>query len=226
MKVEIIQEAGYEAALLGMGLSYGKTSGEYYEDICEGRFYHYEKIRLSEEFISPIEEHVSLFESLEAKAKTLAHKQGGHNKFTEAIMVWIDVTAPLYWWKQADTYRMSTKQSASTMHTIMKRELTLDDFEIPEDLSYTEDVGSLSNFIMRINEYLKCENFNAVNALLPQSFLQRRIWCMSYKTLQNIISQRRTHKLSEWKLFCAEILKQAEHPEFLINKEQEEKSNE
>lgn len=203
MKVEIIQEAGYEAALLGLGFSFGKTSDIDVYDFTEDG---------------------TVINEMDERAKKLAHKQGGHNKFLESMMVWIDVKAPLYWWKQADTYRMSTKQSESTMHTLMKRELTLDDFEIPEDLA--ETVDSLSISIKRINEYLKCKNFNAVNALLPQSFLQRRIWCMSYKTLQNIIIQRKTHKLSEWKLFCAEVLKQAEHPEFLINKEQEDDSNE
>lgn len=212
MKVKIIQEAGYEAALLGMGLSFGKTSGV---ELCALNKEHSEMSYHGEN---------STLDSLHKIAKTLAHKQGGHNKSVEAIMVWIDVTAPLYWWKQADTYRMSTKQSESTMHTLMKRELTLDDFEIPEDLA--ETVDSLSISIKRINEYLKCKNFNAVNALLPQSFLQRRIWCMSYKTLQNIYIQRKTHKLFEWKLFCAEVLEQAEHPEFLINKEQEDNSNE
>jgi hypothetical protein len=58
-----------------------------------------------------------------------AFKQGGENKFLESIIIWLDVTAPRFWWQEADTYRISTKQSESTMHTLCKTELTEDDFE-------------------------------------------------------------------------------------------------
>ena len=79
MKVEILKEAGYDEALLGLSLSYGTT-----------------------------------IERAEEVAKKIASKNGGHNKFLESIIMWIDVTAPRYWWSQMDTYRMMTKQSQST----------------------------------------------------------------------------------------------------------------
>lgn len=192
MKVEIIQEAGYEAALLGLGLSFGKTSEI---DVFD--------------FI--IEE--TIINEMDERAKKLAHKQEGHNKFTETMMVWIDVKAPLYWWKQADTYRMSTKQSESTMHTVMKNILTLANFS---EVKYPE---YFERHIKYINTLIEDKEFDEVIKNLPDSFLQRLIWCMSYKTLQNIISQRKNHKLKEWKTFCDEVLRQAQHPEFLKREE-------
>lgn len=199
MKVSIIQEAGYEAALLGLGLSYGKTSNISFEKM---KYEHAEKAFHGNESCS-------IISGLYKVATKLAHKQGGHNKFLESIMVWVDVTAPLYWWKQADTYRTSTKQSESTMHTIMKRKLGVDDFE-----GYI--VINMNDTVENINKLISKKDFDAVNALLPQSFLQRRIWCMSYKTLQNIFIQRNSHKLKEWHYFCDEVIKQSQHPEFLI----------
>jgi len=64
-------------------------------------------------------------------APNLAHKQGGHNKFLESIMIWIDTDFPRDLWSEADTYRISTKQSESTMHTLSKRHLTQEDFDKP-----------------------------------------------------------------------------------------------
>ena len=60
-------------------------------------------------------------ENMPDVAKKLCNKSGGHNKFLESIIIWLDVTAPRYWWQDADTYRLSTKQSQSTNHTILKR---------------------------------------------------------------------------------------------------------
>ncbi len=72
-------------------------------------------------------------------AKRLAPKDGGHNKFLESIYLWLDITAPRYWWQEADTYRLSTKQSESTMHTILRRDLEQSDFEyvIDDFMLYT-----------------------------------------------------------------------------------------
>ena len=113
MKVEFIGEAGHVAAFLGMGLSYGLTSDKTIDDIeCDG-------VRKAENTLN----------KLSASAHKLAGLDGGHNKFLESIVVWIDITAPRYFWSQFDTYRVGTsKQSESTMHTIMKRHLTKDDF--------------------------------------------------------------------------------------------------
>lgn len=138
-------------------------------------------------------------------APKLAHKGSGHGKFLESILVWLDVTAPRYWWMQADTYRMSTKQSESTMHTICKRPLTQMDFAktLPE------------GWLETINGLIELKRLDLVKMVLPESFLQRRIWCVSYKTLQNIVAQRNAHKLLEWRDFCDAVIDGVEYPEFI-----------
>lgn len=147
-------------------------------------------------------------ETLDPLMRSLAFKQGGHNKFLESIIVWIDVSAPRYWWAQADTYRLSTKQSESTMHTLMRQPLEQENFE-----------GGIDVFILKIlNEAIKRKDFAWAKRHLPEGFIQRRVWCVSYKTLQNIISQRKTHKLPEWQFFIAEILAQCSCPDFLEQK--------
>ena len=126
----------------------------------------------------------------------------------ESMIVWLDVRAPRFFWQGADTYRISTKQSESTMHTIMRRELTQDDFQ--------DGVDSI--VLGRVNDFIRAKDFQAVKRHLPESFLQRRVWCMSYKTLQNIWYQRHDHKLPEWKEFLDQIVEQLAHPEYVVNK--------
>ena len=155
-------------------------------------------------------------------AKSLAHKQGGHNKFLESIQLWIDVDAPRDWWQNADTYRLSTKQSESTMHTITKRLLNQDDFE--NDIyactlvCLNYDIALYQRSVE--NELKDSLSFNIKNNL-PEGFLQRRIWNMSYKCLQNIYNQRKNHKLPQWHRFLDTVLSQIEHPEFIIKPEKE-----
>jgi hypothetical protein len=171
MYVKILNESGYDEAMLGLSLSYG----------------------------APIE-------AAQTRAKLLAFKQGGHNKFLEAIMLWLEIQAPRYWWVQADTYRLCTKQSESTMHTIMKRELAFSDFQDGID----------SRILCVLNEAITNKEFTWVKHHLPEGFLQKRVWCLSYKALQNIIQQRKTHKLAEWHSFIISVLNQADYPEFLM----------
>uniref|UniRef100_A0A6H1ZN30 Uncharacterized protein n=1 Tax=viral metagenome TaxID=1070528 RepID=A0A6H1ZN30_9ZZZZ len=125
-------------------------------------------------------------------AKKLARRNGGHNKFLESIVVWLDITAPRYFWQQFDSYRVGiTKQSESTMHTLLKRELMLEDFEAIDPV-----------ILKRVNMYIEKKNLEMAKKLLPESFLQRRIVCTNYKTLYTMYMQRRKHKLSEWRRFC------------------------
>ncbi len=142
----------------------------------------------------------------------------GEGKFLEQIMLWIDVTAPRFWWSEADTYRVGTcKQSESTMHTITKKILTQDNFE---DYIFEETLNGLNDLIDRYkietNKDLKKELFRKIKNNLPEGFLQRRIWMFSYKTLQNIYIQRYNHLLPQWKYFCDTLLAQIEHPEFIM----------
>lgn len=134
---------------------------------------------------------------------TLSHKDGGHNKFLESIIVWIDITAPRYWWQQFDTYRVGvTKQSQSTMHTLKGHTFTRDDFEtyVPAEI------------IDLLNRY---KDEPELKGMLPEAFLQRRIVCTNYKTLRNIFKQRRSHRLVEWNIFISQMFANLEHNEYL-----------
>ena len=140
-----------------------------------------------------------------AVADKLKDKYAGHNKFLESIVVWVDVNAPRYWWSQADTYRLTTKQSESTMHTIMRKPFSEEDFE----------GGMHPDIINILNQEREDKDFEAVKRYLPESFLQRRVWVMNYMVLKNIINQRSTHKLREWHYFIDEMVNQAEQKELL-----------
>jgi len=133
-------------------------------------------------------------DNMQKVALKLGKADGGHNKFLESIVVWLDITAPRFFWSEFDTYRVGvTKQSESTMHTIQKETITQDCFEYPITEDYVEMLNEMLNIGVKI-EQLK-------NAL-PDGFLQRRIVTTNYKTLRNIIKQRENHRLPQWKEFC------------------------
>ena len=145
---------------------------------------------------------------------TLASKDGGHNKFLESIIMWVDVTAPRYWWSEADTYRLSSKQSSSTMHTIGRRYLEQSDFAMPIDDTYLMKINEL---VAQYGSTKTIEPLVQLKNMLPEGFLQRRVWCMSYKTMRNIIHQRHDHRLPQWREFCHFIGENAEHKELLLS---------
>lgn len=181
-----MKESGYEEALFGIGLSYGLVSGY---ATPEEAMRHDEWSRLCE------------------LAPKLASRGGGHDKFLRQIGVVLDITAPLYWWKQMDTYKVGTvAQSESTMHTLLKKPVTKDCFES----------GQVPDFYVNFLEDLRQDgDFAKLNACLPQSWLQRRIWTGNYAVLKNIILQRENHKLPEWKFFFDALLPTLSHPELL-----------
>lgn len=149
------------------------------------------------------------------RAAILAHKQGGHNKFLESIVLWVDIEAPRGWWQEFDTYRVGvTKNSESTMHTLSKRPPEITDFEEGTPLE------SIIAFQEAWSSHRK--DVLTLKMALPEGFLQRRVVCMNYKTLQNIVYQRESHRLRLWKTFCARILEQIEHPEYIVAPEEEE----
>jgi hypothetical protein len=139
--------------------------------------------------------------------KKLAPMGNGHSKFMEFIAVWLDITAPRYWWQQMATYRIGNSWlSESTMYTITKRLLNQEDFEYPVTI---EILHSLNNLIEN-------GNLEEVKNNLPEGFLQRRIMVTNYKALKNIYDQRKNHKLKEWHIFLDSVLEQLEHPEFIL----------
>ncbi len=134
-----------------------------------------------------------------------------HRKFMRMINAYFEIKAPLYWWKEFDTYKVATvTNSSSTMHTLHKRDLTLDDFST--DKLFEESKLSLLSIINRIN-YCRVKYeatgdkiywYNMVQ-LLPSSYMQARVVMLNYETLRNIYYQRKSHKLDEWKKFCLVI---------------------
>ena len=171
IRIKVLDERGYESALLGLSLSYKQDP-----------------------------------DKMPEVARRLALKGGGHNKFLESIVLWLDITAPRYWWQQFDTYRVGvTKQSESTMHTMTTRPLTQGDFEHPIPAEH----------LAHLNQLIAGKDWQQVKWLLPESFLQRRIVCLNYMALQRMIRQRATHKLDEWPAFIDRVLEQVAHPDFL-----------
>lgn len=132
-------------------------------------------------------------------------------KFLRMIHVQLDITAPLYWWKECDTYKIATvSNSCSTMHKIHSRDLTLDDFSTDklteENKKLIENIISAINF-NRISFTKDKDMWYQMIQLLPSSYNQTRTLDLNYETLLNIYFQRRHHKLDEWKVLCNEIEK-------------------
>lgn len=146
--------------------------------------------------------------------RKLASAGPDHRKFMRMITVHMDIVAPLYWWKEFDTYKVGTvANSCSTMHTLMDRPLTLDDFShdmLPECSGAEE---SLLSTIRVINELMSTykaststedrkRTWYQVIQLLPASFNQRRTVMMSYEAARNMYHARKCHKLNEWHELC------------------------
>jgi hypothetical protein len=140
--------------------------------------------------------------------KTLAAAGNDHGKFMRMITVTCDIIAPLYWWKEFDTYKVGTvADSCSTMHKIADKEFALDDFS-REHLCY-ENTVLLGEIIYTLND--EREAFNETKdkyfwwqmiQLLPSSYNQRRTVQMNYAVLKNMYHARKNHKLDEWHTFC------------------------
>ena len=153
-----------------------------------------------------------------ALMKKLVKAGSDHAKFMRMINVTMDVTAPLYWWKEFDTYKVgTTANSCSTMHKIADKEFTLDDFS-HEHLTPAA-IATIRTVIERLNfarkEFLKGRKgseFGMPSAkeywwdmiqLLPSSYNQKRTVQLNYAVLRNMYHARRNHKLDEWRDFCA-----------------------
>ena len=148
-----------------------------------------------------------------ALMKNLRNAGTDHRKFMRMITVYLDITAPLYFWKEFDTYKVGTvANSCSTMHKIAEKEFTLDDFST-EHL-YPEVCEAFENTIIKfLNEARKTYNFLSdvpskkdawwqMIQLLPSSYNQKRTVMLNYEVLANIYPMRKNHKLDEWRDFC------------------------
>ena len=148
-----------------------------------------------------------------------------HAKFMRQIFISVDITAPIYWWKEMDTYKVgTTANSTSTMHKLISKPITIDDFEIDDyNESLIIDTGAETNGYIphwhlewHVDRTIECLEelrrayintkdsayWKELIRWLPESYLQTRTWTANYAILRNIYFQRQNHKLTEWHKFC------------------------
>ncbi len=152
---------------------------------------------------------------------TLRNAGTDHRKFMRMITIYLDITAPLYWWKEFDTYKIGTvANSCSTMHKIAAKEFTFDDFsheklinsacmEIQEQHIRISPIQALATTIECLNSYRDLylqtndkKYWWQLIQLLPSSYNQKRTVMLNYEVLANIYKSRRHHKLDEWHTLC------------------------
>ena len=146
-----------------------------------------------------------------ALMKKLIKAGTDHRKFLRMITVWCDIIAPLYWWKEFDTYKEGTvANSCSTMHCIADKEFTVDDFSC----EYLKEINFDTAVLLYVLNMLRKLYFQAKNTdtkqkywysmiqLLPSSYNQKRTVMLNYEVLMNIYKARKNHRLDEWKDFC------------------------
>ena len=164
---------------------------------------------------------------------TLRNAGTDHRKFMRMITVYLDITAPLYWWKEFDTYKVGTvANSCSTMHKIHAKEFTMDDFSNDHLVLWDVDnnvhipMGCLQDTINVLNacreKYLETKDkmyWWQMIQLLPSSYNQKRTVMLNYEVLANMYKSRKHHKLDEWRNFC-EWIEQLPYSELIIGREE------
>lgn len=165
-------------------------------------------------------------------AQNLIKAGSDHRKFLRQIFVSVDITAPLYWWKEFDTYKVATvANSCSTMHKIHSKPIELSDFSI-DNFYIDNDYNEISLEEMFINVVADCESlrrkyletkdkkyWRGLIQLLPTSYNQKRTVTLNYETLRNIYGSRRNHKLEEWSKGFMEWIDSLPYAEELIEYE-------
>ena len=203
IKIENVEVIGWEAAIRGMRNplnSWDKSDSVY--GTCWGKIDNHECVD-NEGFVIGVNDY--------ALMRKLSNAGTDHRKFMRMITVYLDITAPLYWWKEFDTYKVGTvANSCSTMHKIAAKEFTLEDFSC-EHLGY-QSTRVLKDVIKVMNdfreEFLKDhekDNWWQMIQLLPSSYNQRRTVMLNYEVLANIYKSRCNHKLDEWRELCTWI---------------------
>ena len=159
----------------------------------------------------------------------LAHNGSTHAKYRRMIPVWVTINAPLYWWKEFDTYKVGTvANSCSTMHKIHDRDLTIDDFSC-EHLTDEDGLKVFNDTLQSINKYRslyltaigadkKKEYWYHMIQLLPSSYNQRRTVMLNYEVLASMYKDRHDHKLDEWRCFC-DWIKELPYSDLIVGEE-------
>lgn len=205
IKIENVDVYGWEAAIRGMRNpmnSWSKSDSSYF--YSESSYPH------SGEFVHIGKNDLVLM-------KSLIKAGSDHRKFLRFINVTCDITAPLYWWKEFDTYKVGTvRNSCSTMHTIAKKEFTLDDFSYEHLFQYDINMTPTDKYLYCLEytvevlnearkKYLETKGKGywwQMIQLLPSSYNQMATVQLNYEVLMKMYHERKNHKLDEWKTFC------------------------
>lgn len=205
IKIERAEVVGWEHAVRGMRNpmnSWDKSDSRHSKDGCK------------------------LGESDKILMRQLCNAGTDHRKFMRMIVVYCDITAPLYWWKEFDTYKVGTvANSCSTMHKLTAKKFSLDDFSH----EYLNAVGdtTLKNIVQELNALRETYSdehttpefkrflWHAMIQLLPSSYNQKRTVMLNYEVLRNMYHARRDHKLDEWRELCHWI-EELPHSELII----------
>ena len=213
LKIENVEVMGWEHAIRGMRNpknSWEKSDSRYYNDPV------YDKDRPQFIHDNPI---FNVGPNDKKLMMTLRNAGTDHRKFMRMITVYLDITAPLYWWKEFDTYKVGTvANSCSTMHKIHAKEFTLEDFSHEHLLDYGDSelvwgeavpIISLECIVRALNvyreKYLETKDKKywwQMIQLLPSSYNQKRTVMLNYEVLANMFAARCNHKLDEWHEFC------------------------
>lgn len=229
LKIENVEICGFSAAIRGMRNpknSWAKSDSDFTSDLAK-------EMSIESEFHLGSND----FKLME----TLANAGTDHRKFMRMIAVYLDVTAPLYWWKEYDTYKVGTvANSCSTMHTLAAKEFEDDDFSVEHifdaesegvefPIIYGEEHSPIWSFHMTLKilnfyreKYLETKDKKywwQMIQLLPASYNQRRTVMLNYEVLANIYKSRRNHKLDEWHTFC-DWIESLPYSELITGKEE------
>ena len=157
-------------------------------------------------------------------AQRLCKAGSDHRKFLRQIFVSVDITAPLYFWKEYDTYKVgTTANSTSTMHKIHAKEFEIGDFSCERMLPSTKQllwlsiIPELNDLRDKFNKTKDKDVWYAMIQLLPSSYNQMRTCTMTYENLRNMYHARKNHKLEEWRTFCKWVETLPYAAEFLID---------
>lgn len=219
IKFEAIEVFGWEAAIRGMRNSWGsheKSDSKYYRS----------------EDGHCILSNYEVGDADLTLMKQLAGAGASHAKYRRYINVTVDITAPLYWWKEFDTYKVGTvANSESTMHTLVNRPLTLEDFAVDYIKEDDDSIEHFLDIVYHINdlrdEYIVLKDsgddkyarrtWYQIIQFLPSSFLQKRTVQLNYEVLAHIWKDRKNHKLDEWREgFCKEFIKKLPYSEGIV----------
>lgn len=228
LKIENTEVVGFEAAIRGMrnpmnswDKSDSRYCSEYGHPPIEGSCEYCPHDKMCDKSEKSMQQ-MYLIEDNDLNLMTTLRNAGtDHRKFMRMIVVYLDITAPLYWWKEFDTYKVGTvANSCSTMHKIHAKEFTFDDFsheklinsacmEIREQNIRISPIQALATTIECLNSYrdlyLQTKDKKywwQMIQLLPSSYNQKRTVMLNYEVLANMYKSRCNHKLDEWHTFC------------------------